>query len=115
MAGPGSRGKALVIHRLERPDAGRGRALVDALDDFARRDDIVFGPPGSRAARAFAHRHVLDEAHVQGPVERQLGEREEVLVEATHRDGVDLDGVEAMLEGSIYAGEHVLDLAPRVT
>ena len=41
-----------------------------------------------------AHRHVLDEAHVQRAVERHPREAEQVLVAGAHDDDVELDRVE---------------------
>ena len=48
---------------------------------------------------------------MQGPVERELGKAEEVLVETANGDGVYLDRIKAVLESRVDARKHVLDLS----
>ena len=76
----------------------------------------AFGTRPSRATRgrvAGAERHRLDEAHVPRPVERQCGERDDVvLVEAAHDDGVELDRREAGGLGGLDARPDLGERAP---
>ena len=90
----------------------------EALEHFFAGHRIIAGPSRDLggAAGAFlrlTYRHVLDEAHVQWPLQRHLREAEQVLLERADHDDVELDRVEAHLEGGVEPGERVVELARR--
>ena len=85
---------------------------IPGIESIAMTTNGVLLPPAAAVgAGAFSHRHVLDKAHMERPIERKLREGKIVLVETAHGHRVYLDGIEPRLERSVDAVECLLELA----
>jgi len=107
---PPSDGFFLSVERFKLGKAFRTSTIVDYLQELFARHDILLAPPRTIRTCRRSYRHVLDEAYVKRSVDGQLGKPEEILVEAAHRHGIDLDRVEAGLESRIDTFERRLYL-----
>ena len=106
-----ARGKPIFGNRLERTDTSLACIAVYRLDYLACGDNVCLCPTHAGSARALANGHVFDKTYMQWLIERELGKREEILIEAAHGDCVDLDGIEPIIKRCLNTGEHVLNLA----
>ena len=109
-----SRAPAQRFGRPCRAQLGQPRrtgAFVDDVEQLLGGDDILLAPAGAGVLTRIAHGHVLDEAHVQRPIDGELRELQKVLVKAAHGHGVHLHGIEPCGERRVDAGEGVLQTA----
>ena len=96
-------------------EVGRGAPALGRLDllDLARfreprLDDFTGHVP---LARVVEVRHVLDEPHVHRALPRQLRERQRVVVHSLEHHHVDLDRLQAGLDGGVQAGQGLRQVA----
>lgn len=101
----------VLPRRNELAQTLRASALVDDVEHFLAGDDAVLAPADTVDLGDIADGHVLDEAHVQRAVDRELGEIEEAVRKRAECDRIDFHGVESRLERRIDAAKRVVERA----